>query len=624
MLFVLGLVFILSSFSVYADSAKTNKILSMTSWKIEVDSIGNGVSSTSSNMGPDLSIGASLFGGLKFQPVKWFSADFTINLLLSVSKTMMGLKYGDESRFYTSTNYRLGLVNDDTAKPAIKLYNFDFKIITSLFDFKISGHKPHGNWDKEGDFFGLYNAVTNVSAADLYNEISSVNISLIGKKGVLRRFKILFEPLNWRDNSRFFIKYFSKSDAIDLAFLHKEDLSERSILKGYIPVEKKNRSTSLYLKYKASKAFHLLFAGITSGSEKIGDKYTYVESSADGIGEYGSSYVRKESILALKDTLGGTVQINTYLDAIDLDVRFSYYGLVSDSGIRKHEKHTLMPYSKWGNKWVVETGLNMKLSPSICFKPGFFYRQNIIKANPMIVSFSSTNSMVYVNPRNRLDNPFAVTDNREALSMETAFIYGNNKKPFIMSLVFNYTQLPKETDAELFYMQEAQQTLGYSKGFPAADVFKLQTKFVFKLSQALRIGCNFIYAKEQNRYYPGMIIEKHTLVTEASSYHPYRIIEYYEAGFDINLQNRFQLTLSLKIDAWGPNEFMQVYDITYPLQFRGVFKVYLGDLFSRKTHSSIAVSYEMRQIDKHALANEWFYGDNASLHEVCLYWVLTF
>ncbi|MCK4907675.1 MAG: hypothetical protein KAS64_08995 [Spirochaetes bacterium] len=599
--------------------------------------------------GVSFSYGTLLFLDFQSRPMSNLKLDFTIDILgAAVEKPSdFGFRATRGAKIYVlTTTLTNGLIRpqalgfkeiEDTER--IELYSFNFRFKTDYFKFTGFQHTSRNQWGNEGDFFRLYEESTDLDEMDLWNEKPPIGVELDFCRGFLKGLKIVAGPeIYWGANPMVIGKYYRDFGWFDLALIHKEEITEKESVNPTAPIERKTRATSLMFKTRLTKGVALELGGIMSGSEKRGEKYKYAKiDGSPGIPYLGNSgdYVFIETAIRYGDMFGGKARVTFKAgESFLADLNYSYMGLVANEGTPYlNFDKTMMPYSKWGNKQVIEGGFSFAVSHELTLRPRGMYRFNLRRALPLIEPLMGAQMYSGVQPRNRIDDPFAVTDNREALSVEIMLDYdqtagtylyewNNDDKEdakFAFNLGVNYTKYYKDADAEIYWLTEAQKTIGFPIGLPADDVWRVISKQVFNPNRNLKIINRIEVAQMQ----PSRFAGDPDQAVNLPDYKKYRIVRFIKWKADIRMAKRYRFQFEVIKDGWGPYDYMREFNLTYPWQINFDYSFLINNLLNMKLASKFGLRYLYRNLDENSPPDEFLDGKVRHLHEISFYYKIT-
>ncbi|MGD8236485.1 MAG: glycoside hydrolase family 2 TIM barrel-domain containing protein [Chromatiales bacterium] len=521
--------------------------------------------------------GEMVFLDFAFHPVKNFWGDFTINIIANASDSDFEFKYGDRVN-------PVGIADETNTSDHIEIYDFRATYIGEGFDVNAFYHVPRYHWGYEGDFFGLLRETTDMEGQDIWNAKAPYGVEFVGKDR-LDGLKVVAGPeIYWGANPKVLLKYqFGENQ--QYTFIHSEDVDERSGGESSTTdtTSRKTRQTTVQGTFELGNGMTLDIGGIMSGTEKIGDKFDYVSNGQIYVDE-----VNFEDTLGLKARLSFDLMQNALAY-----VGFNYAGLVANGGEPLRENGTELPYSEYGNKRVLETGVLITHGDYTIF-PRLMYRDNILDANPLIPpSINGTTLTPGIVPRNTDDDPFAVLDNREARSAEIFLTYDptpatyfyawdNDEREdakFAYNIGLTYTRYPTATDSELFYFEPQGRNVPFGTGLEADDVWLLTSKMVFNPSSSFKAILKLEFGKQQPTGVPESATEYASL----------------ESKFIIKDQNI--VYFKFVKDGWGPYDFQRQFDVKYPEQYELEYVRLLNKGLPEKYSSKVGIKALYRTLD---------------------------
>jgi hypothetical protein len=413
------------------------------------------------------------------------------------------------------------------------------------------------------------------------------------------------------------LKYEFDVGGTEMAFIHAEDVARRDdSSSATAATDIQTRQTTLYSETKFGKTM-LQLGGIMASTEKIDDKYRYVDN--DQI---------LERQIDFEDTLGFKANLSFDVGSSRAYLGMNYAGLVADGGepltyygVGKNSinNRTEMPFSQYGNKKEVDAGIQLNFG-DYTILPRVMYRENLVDANPTL-NPATTGSSLYpgLTPRNRDDDAFAVLDNREARSAEVFFTYDptpstpfyewdNDRRenaPFAFNLGANFTSYPTATDSNQFFFTPTSSNASFAEGLPAEDVWKVVSRLVFNTDNRLRM----IYELESG-------FQQSTGTAEGGTR------EYYKAEGTFYLPNNHVIEGYIYKDAWGPYDFYQQFNLTYPYQFKLDYAILMKPYNwgnPRGVTSKWGVRALYRTLDEQSPVDEYQDGRNDSMFEFIAY-----
>jgi beta-galactosidase len=622
-------------FNMIKSEASEKKKFEMTGGSLSMEFVGNAFSGDIDEDGEDAvnnSNGQMVFMDFEFNPSKDITGQFSINILGNVPNRTMEFQYGDRGRSYNTIVEEEILddapVNERTItdNERIEIYDYNGTYTAENYDLETFYHTPRFHWGYEGDYFGLLRETTDMASQDVWNSKAPFGAEFAGKQS-LDGLKFLFGPeVYWGANPKYMLKYeFGEKIGASprFALLHSEDVARRdTVANPGEAVAIQTRQTTLYSKFGSTKNL-LEIGGIMASTEKIGDKYNYIENGDVLVNE-----------IDFEDTLG--VKATYSFEAFGASrayVGLHYAGLTADGGATQANygysnggilNYSQLPYSDLGNKQEIETGIQMNFG-SITVLPRLMYRENLVDANPNIPPVSSGTTLdTGVSARNRDDDAFAVLGNREARSGEVFLTYDptpatgfyewdNDRREdadFAFNIGGNYTSYPTATDSYQFFYRPSGTNVAFGEGLIAEDVWKIMSRMVMNTEGGTNVILNLEGGYQQSSGSPDG---------------PAR--EYYKTGAKFWLTNDHIIEGYAYKDAWAPYDFYRQFNQTYPWQFMLDYSVLMGPYSWADTPGSTSkwgVRGLYRTLDDQSPEDEYQDGRNDGMFEVVLYATFTF
>jgi hypothetical protein len=394
--------------------------------------------------------------------------------------------------------------------------------------------------------------------------------------------------------------------------MHSEDIAKASTSSTSSAIEKATRATTFSVKSTVFPNTTVEIGAISASSEKIDDRYTYLDKGNIGYGK-----------IDFADTLGAKAKVTHKLtDSLLVYTGVNYAGLVADGGDPLKEFDTLLPYSRYGNKIEADGGVRIALGEFYTLYPRVLWRDNLKAANQSIGA-SSSGTVLYpgMSPRNRDSDPFAVLDNRKAFSGEIFFTYDptpatdfynwDNKNredaAFAINVGFNYTDYSTPTDSYIYYYKEGNINAAFPAGLPQARVWKALSRMVFNPVPWLKIANKLEVGHQQSTGAAG----------------PART--YYSTEFDFDFYKRHIVSGYVKKDQWGPYDYYQQFNVTFPWQFNLDYMYRIDHLLQKYVPArlgksgGIGIDGILRTYDKNSPLSDYMDGKNDYSYQISTY-----
>lgn len=444
------------------------------------------------------------------------------------------------------------------------VYRAEFAIEQPEFALNGFFRTGHFHWGYEGDFFGLYPEANYGPNLDIYNGQAPIGLEFTGK-GATKGLKVAVGPeLWWGANAAVLVKYYRTFGTWRYALIHHEDIVEASGAQTSFAVpEPLNRRSTLYFGYDSGPVT-LELGGIFSGSTKVGDRFTWVEKT-DGSSYLNSGYAVIDDEVRWGDTVGGRARITYDGAPLRWYGQGSLMGPVADGGYNHAILLTgwTVKESGRGNHWAVSTGVSTRAG-FFEIAPQFLYQKPIIPANPKIDDFYNRVTGMYypaVRPRNIIDDPFIVRDNRETIAGELLLVYDptpgtwfhtwdrdiRENADFVAALDIWYRHQPEQRDANTFTLGDGS-IAAFGAAPPAEDVWEVKLHTVHNPSRDVRVVSTLLAGEGQARGEDSRLIRRY--------------------GVDMRTWWRtLRIDSKLHFDDWGPYDFHRDFNLTYPLQW---------------------------------------------------------
>jgi hypothetical protein len=430
----------------------------------------------------------------------------------------------------------------------VQLYNFDFMWTDKWFNLKGFYRTGHYHWGYEGDFFGLYPEANYGINIDIYNGDAPFGFEFEGKKS-LNGLKVAFGPqLWWGGNPAVLVKYSRKISIFDITGIYHDDIAQNtSAQSSYAIPTPRTRRASLDVKAKAGK-LGIDLGVLWSGQPRIGDPFQIVD------GEEGSYIVYQDKITS-KDAWGGKAKITLSAGPVNWYAQGAVMGLVAYGGADYTRTYTgwRLKDSGSGNQYNFLTGFTVGIGD-------FQIAPNFLWQKPIVGPISNT-VPAPGRPRNILEDPFAVRQNRETMAGELLLTYDPTPAtwmwawdsdeiedaPFAISADFVYRHLTTTQDAAIGIMANGRTIFAFPGAPPAHDLWEVSSRIVSKLNPGL-----------------GFIVNLYGGNAQANG-SDIRLI--HRLGGDVRfIYKKVKLISAVKVNDWGPYDYHRDFNLTYPLQ----------------------------------------------------------
>lgn len=464
------------------------------------------------------------------------------------------------------------VVFDDLER--VRVYQAKFEWRDDWFDLEGFYRTGHYHWAYEGDFFGIYPEANYVPQVDMFNANAPNGLVFTGKKW-FDGLKIAIGPeIYWGANPTVIAKYYREFGSWKFSLMHQEDIAKRpdAATSSVFPVPK-TRKTTVYVG-KTMGPVKLEIGGIMAGTDRLDRGFVIAEqvgsdsciaNTPDSCGGYlGSGYDILDDQIELLDTLGARAKLSFTYQNVNLYVQGGYRGLVADSGYDQTTTFTgfTLRETGKGNNYNVITGAAVSFG-NFLIAPNFMYQKPLVGPLPAIAELYDARTGRFfdgVRPRNLLQDPFWVRENRETVGFELMLSYDptpatwawawdnviREDADFAAWVNFVYRILPTSQDAAVGVSAEGL-FFGFPGAAPAKDLYEVRGRIIMNPTARTHIVLNG---------YGG--------IAQANGDSARTVTRF---GSDIRLTyRRINLEGFIKIDDWGPYDFHRDFNLTFPLQ----------------------------------------------------------
>ncbi len=497
-------------------------------------------------------------------PSDTFRAELSINALGHVPTNRI------DAIFYESRGRDLVGVDPDGADvdlsdlERIKIYRAAFTWEHDQFTLEGFFRKPHFHWGYEGDFFGLYREANYGPNVDMYNGDVPIGVELTGKRS-LEGLRVAYGPeVYWGANPAVFAMYGRQVKGMHLALIHQEDLAPKGTVETTFAVpEQVTRKTALSAEFKLGPA-NVELGGIMAGTDRVGESFTRVVEATGDDGYEGSGYHVLTDEIAFADTLGTRARVDLPLGPVRFLADGAYKGLVADGGVdgTQHFTGWTLRQSQRGNQVGGSAGLGINLG-SLQVAPNFLWQKPLVGPLPNVDDRWDGDTGWYypgVTPRNVLDDPFAVLENRETTGFEFLLAYDptpgtwmwawdnemREDASFAASLDLTYRIQPTSRDSNFGFLEDGT-LFSFDAAPPAQDVWDARAKTILNPRGDLRLILGAYAGTAQAKGSDERLITR--------------------GGGDVKVRYKSMAWENwVKLHDWGPYDYHQDYNNTYPLQ----------------------------------------------------------
>lgn len=543
----------------------------------------------------------SVYLGGEVRPTDTMRAEAIINVVGQVADNPLdNIRYENRgSRDLTPEGYEGDLDGLDR----VQLYQMSFEWATPKADVDGFYRTGHYHWGFEGDLWGLYPEANYGANLDTYFGVAPVGVEVTGKQELEGLAFAIGPQLWWGANPAAVARASRHLLGLDWTLVHHEDLASANVSATSAAVsEQVIRRTGLSAVYQ-KREWVLEASGLFSGSNKVGQDFTYTIDAADGETSYlDSGKHLVEDVIRWQDTLGGKVAITRPTARTRLFLQGGYQGLVADGGYdtrRNQLGWTLSPSGR-GNQWHASAGAFIPVGSSLQVGPNVLVNRPLVGPNvPMADALDGDSSWYYpgVSARNFRDDPFAVLENRETYGGELLLVYDptpgsyffawdnldREDAPFAASLDLAYRHQPTVRDA-LFSFTADGTLFAFPGSPPAADVWQVTSRMMVNVNGTRMVIAPYV-ATEQSRGIDERLVTR--------------------GGVDITAaRNRLLVQGFARFNDWGPYDFYRDFGYTFPYQTMLDVSTGIGSARFLTASTRLGIRAKVRGLDEHSvLAN---------------------
>ena len=357
-------------------------------------------------------------------------------------------------------------------------------------------------------------------------------------------------------------KYYRRMGNWDFALLHREDIAQISSgPRNRAVAEPRTRRTAVNL-FTHLGGLNIEWGGLWSGSDKLGWDYLSARPT-DGRGYLDSGYLILEDEIYWFDTLGTKLRLQYKSGPVMMHAQGGYQGLVADAGIDARINVTgwQLKAPGTGNQYHALAGAAWRFG-FFEIAPQILYQKPLEGPLPSIAGrYSSATNVFYpdIAPRDRLNSPFLVIENREMLAAE--FLLSFDQTPGTWMWMWDnqmredaglathlraiYRHQPTSRDSRIGFNSDGS-LVRFLAAPPAQDVWDL----------GIGITTNTGRFRTRSNLYAGQ---------NQSSGADDRLIFRYGADFEATYAG-FRLESWIKFNDWGPFDYYRDYNLTFPFQ----------------------------------------------------------
>lgn len=495
----------------------------------------------------------SVFLGVTAKPAPNVTANVQFNVLGNVAENPI------DEIFYENRGRNLTVLTPNgqteiTDINRIQLYRSTINWNNKHFNLTGFYRTNHYHWAYEGDMFNLYQEANYGPNIDIYNGQAPFGFE-IEAKGPLKGLKAAFGPeLWWGANPAILLKYSRKVAKFDVTGIFHEDLVQRTGLESSIAIPMpKTRRMALSASRKWGN-FGMDIGGLWAGQPLVGRDIQVVRD-----GNVFQSEIKPE------DNWGGKVKFTYSSGMLNWYGLASYMGLVANGGFDQTRTFTgwRLKDVGMGNMYNVLSGFTVRKG-NFEIAPNFLYQKPLEGPVPAGLAAPSR-------PRNILDDPFSVRQNRETVGAELLLTYDptpgtwmyewdndrSEDSKFAMSLDFVYRHLPTIMDAGIGIQGNGRSFFPFPASVQAQDLWEVNGKVVNKLTPDFGIITNILFGNGQANGDDQRVINRF--------------------GIDVKTIYKSMRFLTIaRFNDWGPFDYHRDFNFTFPVQLMADISTGIG------------------------------------------------
>ncbi len=506
----------------------------------------------------------SFYLDTRAKPSDAFSAELSVNILGNVPTNLIDhISYETRGRDLVGLDAD-GAEMDLSALSRVQIYRASFAWEHELFTLEGYFREGHFHWGDEGDLFGLYREAYYGPNPDIYNADVPIGLEFTGKKQLDGLHLAMGPQLYWGANPAIIGLYRHQLGPVRLALAHQEDLAPQSQVKTSFAVpEQVTRKSTLSMRWSAGPAT-LDLGGIMAGTDRVGEGFSSAIETSNAESYLDSGYHVVDDTIAMADTLGARARLEVKKGRFMLLADGSYKGLVADGGVDSAKAFTgwTLRQSQRGNQLGGNLGVAMNLG-SLQIAPNVLYQRPLVGPLPSVGDHWDAETGWYypgLTPRNVTDDPFVVLENRETHGVELLLAFDPTPGTWMWawdnfyredaklaaSLDVTYRHQPTSRDSNLGFLEDGTM-FSFDAAPPAQDLWDARLNAISNPGGDLRL-----------------LVAAYAGTAQARGSDE-RLITRYGADLGLNWRS-LAWTNQVKIDDWGPYDFHQDYNLTYPLQ----------------------------------------------------------
>ncbi len=406
-------------------------------------------------------------------------------------------------------------------------------------------------------------------------------LKLIGKKST-EGLKVAFGPeLWWGANPAVLVKYSRKLGPFDITGIFHEDLDEQApAVSSFAVPSPPTRRATLHIATKLG-GLGVDIGGIWAGQPRVGETFQIVDGK--GIQVY-------QDKINSDDTWGGKIKLTFSFGPINWYGQGAAMGLVAGGGADYTKTFTgwRLKDSGSGNQFNILSGFTFGIG-DFQFAPNFLWQKPIEDPIPGDVTAPGR-------PRNILDDPFAVRQNRETTAGEFLITYDPTPGSWMyewdndmaedaalaLSAGVVYRHHPTTQDAAIGILADGRTTFAFPGAPPARDLWEAHARIVSKLNPQFGFIANLFAGDAEANGSDERLVSRY--------------------GGDLRMvYKKVKLISMIKVNDWGPYDYHRDFNLTYPLQLMVDLSTTVGKpQWFDLPDTRIGIRYTWRSLDEYS------------------------
>jgi len=441
----------------------------------------------------------------------------------------------------------------------VKVYNAGLTWDDRWFTLDAFYRLGHTHWGYEGDFFGIYHDAFYGENLDIYNGDAPNGAELTGKK-LFKGGKLAFGPqLWWGANPAILLKYRRQINRFDWTAIYHEDIANQNSINSSIAVPiPKTRRASLQVKTNVGD-FGIEAGGLWAGQTRVGQPFQIAELNSNGTYRILQDKVKNSDLWSAKGKV-------TYQKG-----RWNWYGQAGYFGIVSWGGPTsVITFTDWQLKDPgLGNGTNFMSGVAVNFgnwqiAPNFMYQKPLVGPVPATAPPPGR-------PRNILDDPFSVRDNREMSGVE--FVITHDPTPatwmwawdniaredarLAWALGYTYRDYLTTMDAAIGILEDGVTTFAFPAATPPRALWEVRLRTASRVRSDLRIITNWYGGTGEPRGDDPRLVRRF-------------------GGYTRIAWRESVLEMSAKFNDWGPYDYHRDFNLTFPAQLMADLSFTLG------------------------------------------------